>query len=348
VPDVALLFFTKLDDDAEARTASANLHGFLGGLDSPELVRSVLFVDDSPAETRAILAATLERAVVEYLPQAELKTVHDTGSPYASVNAAWALVREELALVFHSDYSLVARLDLASVAAVFAAEPALYQVHLGVRGLFGFNDDTRSGLRDAYPWYRDYRGDEVETWYHRDSRGRPVTLPEGLLAARAHGLLPAEQDGTTLVPRRVDEKTTLWTPRAPASLLAGRPIHERFVGAPVVHRVADVQRQLPLPPSLRAADAATCHEAYFLATGFDERRLIGYLNLQAFAVQTSDPRRPLWNYTELEAFAARNSVPVHAESGSRLRDFAPWYLRRALLVPQWRSIERWLRSRMRR
>jgi hypothetical protein len=73
-----------------------------------------------------------------------------------------------------------------------------------------------------------------------------------------------------------------------------------------------VKKYLPLPKRYKKESPAECQEMYFRRTDIDCKYYVGYLNLQAFAVQYRDPTKPFWNVEKeyWQDFLKRNSQPL--------------------------------------
>lgn len=277
------------------------------------MVNTVYFIDDSKEEFRNSLREVLKACIQNSCPNASIVEVIDNVSIYHAVNRAWEQVVDDYAISFHNDFRMIQMLPLDVVRRAFEKYLDVYLIYLRVRWVFGYNDAAKKELR-KYSWYADCPDDELEVWYYHDeNKGRFYSAPYRIYLGQKLGIVPkVHWGGVELMPRKIDESNTLWTPKLPPKYLPTWPGHENFAGGPVILRTEVIKNYLPLPIKYSNRPAADCQETYFWTTDIDFKYYTAYLNLQAFAVQFGDQRRSLQDVEPKywHAFRERNSKPV--------------------------------------
>jgi len=307
-----VILYSKITDEKDFKIYIDNIHSFFDHLFNIELVKRIYFVDDSDEKFQNDLRNTILALIKIKNSKIELVDIIGNKNIYNAVNNVWAKVEEEYILNFQSDYRLIQFLPLGIIKKSLERYPDIYSVHLATGGEFGYsNSQIKHEIKKKHPYYKNFRDEEMETWFCFDEE-KVYTLSQKLYLKQKKGVLSKDAPlGIELIPRVINEKNTLWTPKWPVKILKNKG-KERFIGGPCIFRSRVIKKYLPLPKRYIDEETAECAEGYFLKTNIDCKYYSGYLNLQAFAIQYKDPERPLWNVEKeyWKAYLQRNSVPV--------------------------------------
>jgi len=309
----SVVLHSKIQDRESFEIYTDNLISFFNHLAQPELVRYVYFVDDSDKEFQNSLRDTLFNLIEKTCPKVELVEITDNGNIYNAVNRTWKAIDTEYVISFNSDHRLIQTLPLAAIKKAFEKYPYIYSMILTTRS-FGYTHPlVKKEIKKLRPYYGDFKDDEMTTWFYFDEVERKIySLPYKLYLKQKAGVLPIEALGNELRPLIIDEENNFWITKLPPRFLKGYYTnHEAFTGNPAILRTAIVKKYLPLPKRYEKEGPAECQEMYFRRTDIDCKYHIGYLNLQAFAIQYKDPTKPFWNVEKeyWQSFLEKNSKP---------------------------------------